>query len=83
MKTCKQNIMKEILIIKIKGHLDANWKEWFDGMEISYEEDVTVLSGEKKDKAYIHGILNIIRDLNLKLISVEITEEYDVKQSNI
>jgi hypothetical protein len=63
--------MSEKIIIKINAHLDESWKEWFDGMEISYEGDVTVLSGENVDKASLHGVLNRIRDLNLKLISVD------------
>lgn len=62
--------MKEKIIIKIKGHLNENWKDWFDGVEISYEENTTVLICDNKDQAYVHGILNQIRDLNLKLISV-------------
>lgn len=62
--------MQEKIIIKIQGHLNENWEEWFDGVEISYEENTTVLICENKDQAYVHGILNQIRDLNLKLISV-------------
>ena len=62
--------MKQKIIIKIQGHLDTNWKDWFDGVEISYEENTTVLVCENKDQAYVHGILNKIRDLNLTLISV-------------
>ena len=73
--------MKEKIVIKIKGHLDEHWKEWFDGMDISHEGDLTVLSGEIVDKAYLHGILNSIRDLNLKLISVNINED-SVKTPN-
>jgi hypothetical protein len=67
--------MSDKIIIKIKAHLDENWAEWFDGMVISYEADMTVLSGENVDKAYLHGVLNRIRDLNLKLISVDTIEE--------
>jgi hypothetical protein len=62
--------MKERIIIKVQGHLDETWKDWFDGVEISYEENTTVLNFDNKDQAYVHGILNQIRDLNLKLISV-------------
>ena len=62
--------MKEKIIIKIKGHINENWKDWFDCVEISYEENTTVLICDNKDQAYVHGILNQIRDLNLKLISV-------------
>ncbi len=60
--------------IKIKGHLDIKWKDWFEGMDIIYDGDNTILSGDIKDEAFIHGILNQIRDLNLKLISVNPTE---------
>ena len=67
--------MKDKVIIKIKGHLDESWKEWFDGLEISHEDDATILSGEGLDKAYLHGILNRIRDLNLKLVSVDTLED--------
>ena len=62
--------MKGKLEIKVKGILDASWTEWFEGMEIINEGEFTILSGEKKDDAFVHGILNKIRDLNLELISV-------------
>ena len=71
--------MSEKTIIKIKAHLDESWKEWFDGMEISHEGDITILSGENMDKAFLHGILNRIRDLNLKLISVDILDDPENK----
>lgn len=61
--------MKQYTII-IKGRLDAQWKEWFDGMEFIYEGENTILSGFVQDESALHGILNRIRDLNLKLISV-------------
>jgi len=61
--------MKQYTII-IKGQLEASWKEWFDGMDFLYEGDNTILSGKLQDEAALHGILNRIRDLNLKLISV-------------
>ncbi|MCP4313185.1 MAG: hypothetical protein GY790_18150 [Bacteroidetes bacterium] len=61
--------------IKVEGHLDKKWKDWFDGLEIKYEGENTILSGSIKDDASIHGILNLIRDINLKLISVNPSEE--------
>ena len=69
-------IMKRILIrksktlIKVQGHLNGKWKECFEGMEISYEGNNTILTGKFKDEASMHGVLNIIRDYNLVLISV-------------
>jgi len=62
--------MNTTVTIKVKGHLDKKWEESFDGMKISYEEDDTIISGNIEDQAKLHGILNLIRDLNLKLISV-------------
>jgi hypothetical protein len=67
--------MSSIIKIKIKGHLDSSWKDWFDGLEIITEDDHTILLGEARDEAFIYGVLNKIRDLNLKLISVEKIEE--------
>lgn len=61
-------------IIKVQGHLDNKWKNWFEGMDFTYEEDNTILFGDVKDEAFIHGILNKIRDLNLTLISVNPAE---------
>ena len=73
--------MKGKAKIKVQGHLDKKWKDWFEGMDITYDGGNTILSGNIKDEAFIHGILNRIRDLNLKLISVN--PAYDKKNNNI
>lgn len=62
--------MKAEIKIKVRGHLDETWKDWFEGMDITREGEYSILSGYKKDEAFVHGILNKIRDLNLELISV-------------
>jgi hypothetical protein len=57
--------------IRVKGHLDGGWSEWFDGLQITNSENgVAVLSGEIVDQAALHGVLNKVRNLNLPLISV-------------
>ena len=66
--------MKGKTDITIQGHLDKQWKNSFEGMKISYAEGNTILSGNIKDEAHLHGILNIIRDLNIKLVSVNPAE---------
>ena len=62
--------MKGKVKIRIEGHLDAKWRDWFDGMEITHENTDTILTGIIIDEAALHGFLNMIRDLNLTLISV-------------
>ena len=67
--------MKGKTKISIQGHLDKKWKNSFESMEISYAGNNTILTGDIKDEAHLHGILNFIRDLNIKLISVISAEE--------
>ena len=67
--------MKGKIEIKVEGHLDKKRMNWFEGMTISYEGYNTILTGDIKDEAHLHGILNQIRDLNLKLISVNPAEK--------
>ncbi len=63
--------MPEYCEIKIKGHLDRYWSDWFAGLKLTYlEGDETLLSGPLPDQAALYGLLERIRDLNLKLISV-------------
>jgi hypothetical protein len=72
--------MKGKTEIIVEGHLDKKWKDCFEGLEISYVGDNTRLSGNIKDESHVHGVLNQIRDLNLKLISVNPTEKKNDKQ---
>lgn len=63
--------MPEHYKIKIKGHLDPYWSDWFSDLELTYlEGDKTLLSGLLPDQAALHGLLERIRDLNLTLLSV-------------
>lgn len=63
--------MPEYYEIKIKGHLDPHWSDWFAGLELKHlEGNETLLSGLLPDQAALHGMLERIRDLNLTLISV-------------
>jgi hypothetical protein len=57
--------------IRLKGHLEARWAAWFDGLTMTQESDgTTVLSGSVVDQAALHGLLGKVRDLGLPLIAV-------------
>ena len=58
--------------IKLQGHLDTKWSEWFYGMTITHERDgTTTLYGPLPDQIVLHSVLARIRDMNLPLISVK------------
>jgi hypothetical protein len=63
--------MPEYYEIKIRGHLDPRWSDRFAGLKLTHlEGDGTLLSGLLPDQAALHGLLELVRDLNLTLISV-------------
>lgn len=57
--------------IRLRGHLEARWAAWFDGLILTHDSDgTTVLDGPIVDQAALHGLLQKIRDLGLPLVSV-------------
>jgi len=57
--------------IRLKGHLDDRWADWFEGLTITREESgQTLLVGPVVDQAALHGLLRRVRDLGLPLLSV-------------
>jgi hypothetical protein len=57
--------------IRIKGHLDKRWADWFEGLTITREDNGdTLLSGPVIDQAALHGLLRKVRDLGMPLLSV-------------
>lgn len=58
--------------ILVKGNLDAQWSDWFDGFCIEPQpNDETLLIGPVADQAALHGLLSKIRDLGLPLLYVQ------------
>ncbi len=61
--------------IRVKGHLDPRWAAWFDGMSLINESDgISVIRGPVRDQAALHGLLQKLRDLNLPLPLVSVTQ---------
>ena len=64
--------------LRVKGHLDARWAAWFDGLTLTRERDgTTVLRGPVPDQAALHGLLRKIRDIGLPLVSVVTTTAHE------
>jgi hypothetical protein len=61
--------------IRLKGHLDARWAAWFDGLTLSHDSDgTTIIHGLVADQAALYGLLQKTRDVGLPLISVNYVE---------
>ena len=70
MKTQRTMNAPELYDIRVAGHLSESCAARFEGLSMRFgPEGETVLSGVL-DQAALHGVLMRIRDLGLKLISV-------------
>ena len=56
--------------IRVEGHLDRRWTEWFGDVSITLEDNgETLLTGPVVDQAALYGLLRKVRDLGMPLIS--------------
>jgi hypothetical protein len=66
--TAKENEYYEILV---RGQLDSHWSAWFEGLTVTpLESGETLIAGPVQDQAALHAILAKIRDLDLHLLAV-------------
>ena len=57
--------------IRVKGHLDDRWADWFGGLTITLEDNGdTLLTGPVVDQAALFGLLKKVRDTGMALLSV-------------
>lgn len=74
----------DIYRITIKGHLDSEWSDWFDGLTIALVDNgETILTGSLADQTALHGVLIKIRDLGLPLLSLVRIEPESAHESNL
>ncbi len=61
----------QIVEIRVRGHLDHYWTDWFEGMKAQLvDTGETVLTGPVADQAALLGLLNKLSRLNLTILSV-------------
>jgi hypothetical protein len=70
--------------IRLKGHLETRWVQWFDGLAITLEDNGdTLLTGPVIDQAALHGLLKKVRDLGMPLVSVRPVEPDQADASDV
>ncbi len=72
---CEQEKFYEI---RVESHLNSSRSEWFCGMSVkNLDNGQAVISGIVEDQCALFGILDRIRDMNLKLVSVTRKVNYE------
>jgi hypothetical protein len=54
----------------IRGEIGDRFGVLFDGMRLERDRGTTVISGEVRDQAHLHGLIERVDDLGLELVSV-------------
>ena len=68
--------------VRLKGHLDRQWTDWFGGLTITLEDNGdTLLTGLVTDQAALYGLLKKVRDLGIPLVSVNRVEPSQAEAS--
>jgi hypothetical protein len=62
--------------ISVMGRLDPNWSKRLDGMRITSTQEgsnpvITTLEGEVTDQAALAGILNMLYELHMPILSLK------------
>lgn len=65
--------------IQVSGRIDPERASWLGDLDLSIRcipngETISVMSGPVPDQAALYGIINRIRDMGLKLISIHSLE---------
>jgi hypothetical protein len=70
--------------IRLKGHLNNRWANWFGDVTITLEDNGnTLLTCPVIDQAALHGLLKKVRDLGMPLVSVNFVNPGQAKTQEV
>jgi hypothetical protein len=71
MSSSRESNARSVYHIRVRGRLDPEWSDWFNGLAIIPQSgDETLLRGSVPDQPALHGLMAKISDLGLTLLSV-------------
>ena len=57
--------------ITIKGSISPEMEAWFEGLSISPENGNSRINGILPDQQALYGLINMLRDLGVTIISIQ------------
>lgn len=64
--------MQDWYEIELEGRISPGWFDGLDGWEITLlPNGNTLVSGWVRDQPALHGLIALIRDMNLKMVSLK------------
>lgn len=68
--------------VTIKGSISSEMEGWFEGLTISPEKGNSRISGVLPDQQALYGLINMLRDLGVKIISIHTQPNNENHRSN-
>ena len=65
------NVQSSVYSFRVAGNVGPMLTEAFPDLRAQHEGRTTVLTGELRDQAELHGVLALIESLGIELIAVE------------
>ncbi len=66
---------QQVYQLRVAGHLDDRWSEWFGDLAITGHDDGTcTLTGPVLDQAQLHGVLARLRDIGATLLALQVLD---------
>jgi hypothetical protein len=64
--------------LRLQGKVTAEWSNWLEGAVVNSTGEgpaiITELTGAVRDQSALFGLLGLVRDLGVPLISVELVQ---------
>lgn len=64
----KQTINIEIVL---KGSVSPEMEKWFDGLVVTFHEGNSIISGKLSDQQALFGLVNLLRNLGVSILSIK------------